>query len=1169
MTPLPQDLAKFKKEAEALLQNGGIQALEFSGRTYQVSVYDAKANEAYWAFLHLTPQGDIADSFCLCSDETEADRCVHLAASFLQIYNQGTEPLHVRYERSFWRALGMIFDARFGQKPKALIHPKNRRGTHYLQELFEKGVPPTEETSLKFSDLSEEELKEVSKGHLTPKLHYEFSFWSDFAKHLLMIQEKQERLDVAFEEDEKGLPVHLKVETEDFHFSYTLSQEELLSLIPHLMTVKTPLKIRGGFKDKIENAHFDQERGILSLSPSKFNPQELSGKKVGNWLYVSGEGFFRMHADPRLEQKEVGKEQMGAFLSDYHIKLGNLVHPGQYALKGDLRFDKERRLHLSYFLIEPGDLSKTGSWIFDDWVWIVDQGFYRTLKPKDLPDEKLLEREEVYEWALQHQTFLNTVEGFQVHLTALESDFSWQVDEGGALMFSSRLKGDFMAPPLEFGALVWVEGHGFFSKRSFEEVLAFPSDTAILPYKIAPFIRANEAELKLLSNFFLKRMPIEKLGLRLLLEKGKVVTRPLVELIGEFKFRPFRFYEDYIYVEKEGFFHLSEKHFLPVVWRDERTILPIEYGDFFSKTLDKLEPYLLEIDPHLASPKKLSLLFETEQLFFESEGNRLPFEDFLAAFRSGQRFFFSRVGRLDMHDKRLERLGELFKKSRYPELSLLELLKLQALEDVAVDIEAYKKSRPLDLAGLESRLRPYQETGVQWLWSLYCNQLSGLLCDDMGLGKTHQAMALLAGMRNVSKKPLHFLIVCPTSVLHHWEEKLRQYLPGFKVTVFHGFKRTVAEFEKEEGILLTSYGILRNEIETLKTYRFELAVFDEIQLAKNHLSRLWSALREVRAEMVLGMTGTPIENHLRELKSLFDIVLPPLMPVEVEYVRQFVKPIEKEEDPKAKALLHRYIEPFLLRRKKRDVLLDLPEKIEEISHADLLPSQLKLYHEVFEAARASVIEDLLDEKKFIPYIHIFALLSSLKKICDHPALYLRKTQDYKKYHSGKWELFCELLSEALGSEQKVVVFSHFLGMLDIIESHLTEEGIGFASLRGSTINRGEMIDRFRDDASCKVFVASLQAGGLGIDLTSASVVIHYDRWWNAARENQATDRVHRIGQTRGVQVFKLVTLNTVEERIHTLIEKKQRRMEEIVGVDDAQVIKTLSREELIELLRMG
>lgn len=1167
MTPLPKDLLPFQKKALASIKAGNIRAIEFAGRTYQVSVYDEEAKEAYWAFLHLTEQGEIADSFCLCSDETEKDRCVHLAASFLRIYNEKPEPLHVRYEGSFWRALGMICDARFDKKAKSVIHAKNGAGTHFLKELFEKSVPPTEETSLKFSDLTENELQELREGHMTPKLHYEFSFWSDLAKSLLLVQENKDFLVIDFKEDKKGLPTLLSIETKDIQFSLTLSQEELLSLIPYLATIDSPLKVRGGFKDRIETATFDPKTGTLKLSHSSFDPKKLTGVPLGGWLYTSQDGFYRVEGDPRLMQPSVPPKEMSAFLNQYHSKLGDLIHPGIYELKGHLTFDPEGHLHLSHYLLEPNDLSLKTSWKFDDWVFIEHRGFFRTLCPQDLPAEVVIRKEEVYEWAITNQGYLSTVEGFRVHLKALESILSWHVDAHGALSFSSRLKGEFSTPPREYGTLVWVEGQGFFSKSSFQEAISLPSDTAIAARNVASYIRHNEAELRLIPNFFLHKMPIHKMGLKVLLQENKVVAQPEIELIDEYREDSYRFFDEYIYIEKKGFFALSERHFLPVEWREEHVIPSVEYSDFFGKKLDKLAHFITEMDPQLAIPKRLKLGYE-KTLFFESEGGTLPFVDFLTAYRSGKRFYFSSLGRFDMHEKRFATLGELFKKSRYPELSLLELYKLNALEDITLNFDALKKSRPLQLTGLTSALRPYQEMGVKWLWSLYCNQLSGLLCDDMGLGKTHQAMALIAAIRNSSTKPQRYLVVCPTSVLYHWEEKLSKYLPGLKVVVFHGLKRTLADFEQgEEGLLLTSYGILRNETEALKAFHFELAIFDEVQLAKNHLSRLWNSLKEIKSEMYLGLTGTPIENHLRELKSLFDLVLPALMPTEQEYIRLFVKPIEREESPLAKALLHRYIEPFLLRRKKGDVLSDLPEKTEEISHTDLAPAQQKLYHEVFESARHTVIEELMDDKKLIPYIHIFALLSSLKKICDHPALYLKQTADYKKFHSGKWELFLELLSEALGSEQKVVVFSHFLGMLDIIEAYLLEQGIGFASLRGSTPNRREMIERFQKDPECKVFVASLQAGGLGIDLTSASVVIHYDRWWNAARENQATDRVHRIGQTRGVQVFKLVTLHTVEERIHHLIERKQKRMEEIVGVDDAQVIKTLSRDELIELLR--
>ena len=247
---------------------------------------------------------------------------------------------------------------------------------------------------------------------------------------------------------------------------------------------------------------------------------------------------------------------------------------------------------------------------------------------------------------------------------------------------------------------------------------------------------------------------------------------------------------------------------------------------------------------------------------------------------------------------------------------------------------------------------------------------------------------------------------------------------------------------------------------------------------------------------------------------------------------------------------------------------ELKEKIEEIAYCDLMPFQQQLYSEVLEKRRHHLLEELHNDRGTIPYLHIFSLLSSLKQICDHPAVYLKDPGGYERYPSGKWELFLELLREARESKQKVVIFSQYLGMMDIIEAYLSEQNIGFASLRGATQNRKEQLELFNRDPSCEVFVGSLQAAGLGIDLTAGSVVIHYDRWWNAARENQATDRVHRIGQQRGVQVFKLVTKGTFEEKIDAMIQRKGKLMDEVVGIDDQHLLKTFSRDDLIQLLEL-
>jgi SNF2 family DNA or RNA helicase len=519
------------------------------------------------------------------------------------------------------------------------------------------------------------------------------------------------------------------------------------------------------------------------------------------------------------------------------------------------------------------------------------------------------------------------------------------------------------------------------------------------------------------------------------------------------------------------------------------------------------------------------------------------------------------------------------RRSNVIRMTVFELLRLEALfplvyadkdaESQVLSLTSFELSDEPDLKGLCCSLRPYQNIGVQWLWFLYRHGMSGLLCDDMGLGKTHQTMALIAALRNTSVEPVTFLVVCPTSVIYHWQEKLKQFLPHLRICTFHGLNRSMDDFVGNYDILLTSYGVWRNEKALLEKIQFELAVFDEVQLAKNHQSRLYASLQGVKAKMRLGLTGTPIENQLRELKSLFDLVLPGYMLTDAEYQSYFVKPIEKESNLQRKKQLQKLIRPFVMRRKKEDVLDDLPEKMEEVIHCEMTPPQAHLYHTLLTSAREKIVHEISDGKAQIPYVHIFALLSQLKMVCDHPAVFHKTPWEYRKFESGKWELFLELLEEARDSRQKVVVFSQYLGMLDIIEEHLKENNIGYATIRGATQNRAEQLIKFKEDPGCEVFVASLQAAGLGIDLTAASVVIHYDRWWNAARENQATDRVHRIGQKRGVQVFKLVTKDSFEERIDRLITRKGDLMEDVIGVDDHQVLKSFSREELLELLQIN
>jgi SNF2 family DNA or RNA helicase len=268
------------------------------------------------------------------------------------------------------------------------------------------------------------------------------------------------------------------------------------------------------------------------------------------------------------------------------------------------------------------------------------------------------------------------------------------------------------------------------------------------------------------------------------------------------------------------------------------------------------------------------------------------------------------------------------------------------------------------------------------------------------------------------------------------------------------------------------------------------------------------------------------------------------------------------------AELRRVISPFLLRRLKSSVLDELPEKIEDVRTCVLSEDQVTLYRDAVEGRGAELarqIETAADGR--LPYLHVFAVLNLLKKICDHPALALGDLGRAGELTSGKWDLFQEILRECLESGQKVVVFTQYLGMIELMARHLEDLGVGFVRLTGASVRRGEIVDRFNGDPDCRVFLGSLKAGGAGIDLVGGSAVIHYDRWWNAAKEDQATDRVYRLGQKRAVQVFKLVTEGTLEEKIAALIEKKREVMASVVQEDSAELAKIFTREELLEMLR--
>ena len=641
----------------------------------------------------------------------------------------------------------------------------------------------------------------------------------------------------------------------------------------------------------------------------------------------------------------------------------------------------------------------------------------------------------------------------------------------------------------------------------------------------------------------------------------------------------------------------SERKFrTPRLMRLSRSLLP-SYEEV------PLEPLEIEAEAE-ESPRTLPIFEEYDYVEVSTEAlerswfylsvrygfgqQSISLEDILQARRQGLPYLETTQGWVDLNSPLFEEVEALEEAHRVKEgpnqglkLSASELLRFQAAVEKPIKVRgrtnrAKLVRRLLELepsttfeppAGLTSTLRPYQVIGVNWLRFLFENRLAGLLCDDMGLGKTHQAMALMVVLREQEGIDGKFLVVCPTSVISHWRNKIRDFAPGLNAFVYHGPERDFAEAMRVADVVVTSYGILRNDQLEFGEVTFPLAIFDEIQHVKNRDTLGYEAARTLDAEVKIGLTGTPIENSLSDLKALFDLIVPGYLGTDQHFMEHYVRAQQEYgvDSPRIDEL-RRLISPFVLRRLKETVLDELPEKIEDTRTCDLSEDQLRLYRSTIDTKGAELVDRIKHSSEPLPYIHIFALLNYLKQICDHPALALKVPEQANKFRSGKWDLFVEILQECLDAGLKVVVFTQYLGMITLMENHLKKLKVDHVKLTGASIDRGEIIDRFNEDEKCRVFLGSLKAGGTGIDLVGGSVVIHYDRWWNAAREDQATDRVHRIGQRRVVNVFKLVTEGTLEEKIAAIIERKRELMDTVVQEDDPHLAKIFSREELLGLL---
>lgn len=467
---------------------------------------------------------------------------------------------------------------------------------------------------------------------------------------------------------------------------------------------------------------------------------------------------------------------------------------------------------------------------------------------------------------------------------------------------------------------------------------------------------------------------------------------------------------------------------------------------------------------------------------------------------------------------------------------------------------------------IQASLRNYQIDGIQWLNRLRKMHLNGVLADDMGLGKTLQAITTLTQYLH-DHPGQKSIVVCPTSLVYNWKEEFSKFNPKLKTLAVDGNpnhrKKLLSEIDYYD-IVITSYTLLQKDIEFYKTIPFGYAILDEAQHIKNRGTRNAQSVKIIQAAHRLILTGTPIENSLDELWSLFDFLMPGLLSTYDRFIEKYIRLPALQQAGRNLDNLRRKVAPFILRRMKKDVLSDLPPVSEIVYHCHLSEIQQNLYRTYAASAREELSQLVKKEGFDRVQIHVLATLTRLKQICCHPAIFAKDRPEIGD--SSKYDMMLELLQTLIEGKHKTVIFSQYTRMLNIMREDLQKQGIRFEYLDGSSKNRLSIVKKFNEDQNIPIFLVSLKAGGSGLNLVGADTVIHYDMWWNPAVESQATDRVHRLGQKNSVSSYKLITLNTIEEKILELHNRKKGLVKEVVSRDEDMMAK-LTWEEVLELLQ--
>ena len=670
------------------------------------------------------------------------------------------------------------------------------------------------------------------------------------------------------------------------------------------------------------------------------------------------------------------------------------------------------------------------------------------------------------------------------------------------------------------------------------------------------FFTKNKIETVLIVNELEKKLEISKINLENLssdmFEIVKVLTK-LQKSIG---------LKSSYYIDNENFIILNEELAKEFV---KKELLQLT-GKYSIIGTDRLRKYNIKaVRPKLSGKFSYNLDYFEGEVEVEIEGEKFSIQQLLNNYKKDEYIILSDGTNALINREYIEKLQRVFKEEDGNKIKV-SFFDMPIVQDM-IDEKAFENDfmgskdffeginelpkEEVEYPKLNATLRDYQKYGYKWLKYLTDNNLGACLADDMGLGKTLQAIALLSNLHEEKKKKS--MVIMPKSLIYNWENEIKKFSPKLKVGVYYGINRDFSSLKKVD-VILTTYGTIRNDIENLLEHKFDLLILDESQNIKNINSQTTKAVLLLNAKKRVALSGTPIENNLLELYSLFRFLNPEMFGSVQRFTNSYILPIQKYSDTSTIEELKKKIYPFLLRRVKKEVLEDLPDKIEKLVYVDMNDEHRRFYEERRKYYYSLLEKNTSSQGNFDKFF-VLQAINELRHIVSSPEL------ETKKIISSKKEVLIENVIEAIENNHKVLVFVNYLSSIESICDSLKENKIKYLKMTGQTKDRQNLVDKFQNDSRYKVFVMTLKTGGVGLNLVSADTIFIYDPWWNTTVENQAIDRAYRLGQDKTVFAYKMIMRNTIEEKILKLQEIKNKLLDDLISEDNLST-KNLSKNDI-------